>query len=554
MQSSPPSSKGGAPALRFRRAPVPLISFPPDTPILSSQTSRLVYKTKMPLFFTADSSCDICFETFADPNESPTPNFDLLPSVVNCGHVFCRSCLYSVRTPHSNTIEANCPQCRVKFKFSDVRRIHIDRAPLNSTAQPASIIETTASAGRARQSAEGNAPKVLDKTLWSTLVRHEKRRKQDEHEARGTAESEALFEARCLLQASQDRAIYDDRASQALKHMLWRTRDHLAEIDKHSISPQRERGYVRLVHALAALTDYCMNKEAEAQHYAIKLLLTERESKRSMWLLDMFAEKLGTLQVQTGHRKEWTDEIRKNYMLIWRNECRKRMTPSDESNLAEGAAIDTNGLHMRRGVQPNYRVSATEGLLLFPQQPEYGLEPTRAQRPPGRQEAVDRQEAERQRAAERAARQPQRRLDDTHASYPWYICDEGETVRQRAEAREAAQPSRPAAPTARPAPAHPEASTSRAPPHQPQPVPDMPHADATVRGRDGRRNSMPRPVARGPSIHEQLAARSRRISDSRPMARRTRIDNVAPIVEVHAAPRRAPHPYPRPSRTTNMGA
>jgi len=76
----------------------------------------------MPLTFTRDSTCDICFEPFAGAFLGDS--LDRPPHVITCGHIFCRSCLYNV--PLDRNQFHTCPMCRKPYSLAQVKRLHVD--------------------------------------------------------------------------------------------------------------------------------------------------------------------------------------------------------------------------------------------------------------------------------------------------------------------------------------------------------------------------------------------------------------------------------------------
>ncbi|KAF9019166.1 hypothetical protein BDZ89DRAFT_326383 [Hymenopellis radicata] len=64
----------------------------------------------MPLILSPESTCDICSSHYADDI--------VVPHVVSCGHVFCKTCL----TTHffkDNAANPQCPYCRKHFSIPD---------------------------------------------------------------------------------------------------------------------------------------------------------------------------------------------------------------------------------------------------------------------------------------------------------------------------------------------------------------------------------------------------------------------------------------------------
>ncbi|KAH8110192.1 hypothetical protein DFH11DRAFT_1514738 [Phellopilus nigrolimitatus] len=64
------------------------------------------------------STCDVCLEGYSGGSEN-------IPYSISCGHVFCLSCLRSLR-------HHNCPLCRSSFDASDVRRLHVDQTQISN--------------------------------------------------------------------------------------------------------------------------------------------------------------------------------------------------------------------------------------------------------------------------------------------------------------------------------------------------------------------------------------------------------------------------------------
>ncbi|KAI0323349.1 hypothetical protein GY45DRAFT_1376390 [Cubamyces sp. BRFM 1775] len=81
-----------------------------------------------------NSQCDVCLDYYTANRE---------PHAIGCGHVFCQRCLQSLIRP-------SCPLCRTAFQFSEVRRLHVDKATL-PPATPQSSPPDLDSADRARQ-------------------------------------------------------------------------------------------------------------------------------------------------------------------------------------------------------------------------------------------------------------------------------------------------------------------------------------------------------------------------------------------------------------------
>ncbi|KAH9896860.1 hypothetical protein C8Q73DRAFT_429842 [Cubamyces lactineus] len=81
-----------------------------------------------------NSQCDVCLDYYTANRE---------PHAIGCGHVFCQRCLQSLIRP-------SCPLCRTPFQFSEVRRLHVDKATL-PLATPQSSPPDLDSADRARQ-------------------------------------------------------------------------------------------------------------------------------------------------------------------------------------------------------------------------------------------------------------------------------------------------------------------------------------------------------------------------------------------------------------------
>ncbi|TFY76818.1 hypothetical protein EWM64_g7194 [Hericium alpestre] len=73
------------------------------------------------LILHPSSACDICIEPFV--LEATHPNHRRAPCVIECGHVFCDSCLDSFQ-------QTACPLCRTPFDERLIRKIHIDIKPL----------------------------------------------------------------------------------------------------------------------------------------------------------------------------------------------------------------------------------------------------------------------------------------------------------------------------------------------------------------------------------------------------------------------------------------
>ncbi|KAH7101064.1 hypothetical protein BKA62DRAFT_704984 [Auriculariales sp. MPI-PUGE-AT-0066] len=103
----------------------------------------------MPLTLVGDSTCDICADEYANGSESD----GLVPAVLPCGHVLCRSCIANVALhtqssqnsfffgpPPPHLLIAHCPFCRMRFNPEhDVRTLVCDVAPKPPPAPPSPL-------------------------------------------------------------------------------------------------------------------------------------------------------------------------------------------------------------------------------------------------------------------------------------------------------------------------------------------------------------------------------------------------------------------------------
>ncbi|KAF8915668.1 hypothetical protein CPB85DRAFT_397385 [Mucidula mucida] len=64
----------------------------------------------MPLILSPESTCDICSRQYADDI--------VVPHVVSCGHVFCKTCL-TTHFSQDNAANPQCPYCRKHFSIPD---------------------------------------------------------------------------------------------------------------------------------------------------------------------------------------------------------------------------------------------------------------------------------------------------------------------------------------------------------------------------------------------------------------------------------------------------
>ncbi|CAL1710960.1 unnamed protein product [Somion occarium] len=62
------------------------------------------------------SVCDVCLETYDNDN---------VPHAIECGHIYCLSCLHSLDRPR-------CPLCRQSFDLEEAIRLHIDKPGVSS--------------------------------------------------------------------------------------------------------------------------------------------------------------------------------------------------------------------------------------------------------------------------------------------------------------------------------------------------------------------------------------------------------------------------------------
>ncbi|KAG7095252.1 hypothetical protein E1B28_006025 [Marasmius oreades] len=70
----------------------------------------------MVLTVHASSTCDVCLEPYDWDDNVRKPHF------INCGHVFCGTCLEHVQPK-------KCPLCRELFTASDIQRLNVDPHP-----------------------------------------------------------------------------------------------------------------------------------------------------------------------------------------------------------------------------------------------------------------------------------------------------------------------------------------------------------------------------------------------------------------------------------------
>ncbi|TFK86802.1 hypothetical protein K466DRAFT_492102 [Polyporus arcularius HHB13444] len=67
------------------------------------------------------SQCDVCLDPYTWTLPAKTPH------AIQCGHIFCYDCLRS-------THPSNCPMCRKAFNPERIKKLHVDRAPGETSA------------------------------------------------------------------------------------------------------------------------------------------------------------------------------------------------------------------------------------------------------------------------------------------------------------------------------------------------------------------------------------------------------------------------------------
>ncbi|TCD68143.1 hypothetical protein EIP91_011509 [Steccherinum ochraceum] len=105
------------------------ISLHSGTSSVNKRSSVASRELVMPLLVYPSSTCDICKDEYyssvveaqwVTPNGQHTPK---TPHSINCGHVFCDSCLHQMRT-HTSSV---CPLCRVPYSQNGIVKLHVDK-------------------------------------------------------------------------------------------------------------------------------------------------------------------------------------------------------------------------------------------------------------------------------------------------------------------------------------------------------------------------------------------------------------------------------------------
>ncbi|KAF9002568.1 hypothetical protein BDQ17DRAFT_1425887 [Cyathus striatus] len=93
----------------------------------------------------SNSTCDVCLEPFGPENKSPCS--------INCGHVFCASCL-------DHITRSNCPLCRTPYNHNTIVRLHVDLD--GSQSSPPATVPSTEPEQEARRFQEAFA-RIINK-------------------------------------------------------------------------------------------------------------------------------------------------------------------------------------------------------------------------------------------------------------------------------------------------------------------------------------------------------------------------------------------------------